>query len=144
MFHNQQNRQTADSSETSMTPARIFINSVAAAAIVAGSVLASMPSALAASFDGNWSVLIVTQRGPCDSAYRYGVTIQNGVVIYNGSAPVNLSGRVNANGGVAVRVWAGSQSANGSGRLAGNSGRGSWRGVGSAGTCSGYWTASRR
>lgn len=127
-----------------MTPARFFTNGVAAAAIAAAAALASMPSARAASFDGNWSVLIVTQRGSCDSAYRYGLSIQNGVVFYQGSAPVNVSGRVNSGGGVSVRVWAGSQSASGSGRLAGNSGRGTWRGTGSAGTCSGYWTASRR
>ena len=100
--------------------------------------------ARAASFDGNWSVLIVTQKGPCDSAYRYGLSIRNGVVFYEGSAPVNVSGRVNRNGGVHVRVWAGSQSANGSGRLARGSGRGIWSGTGSSGRCSGYWTAEQR
>src|SRR6185295_12434441 len=127
-----------------MTPARMFTNGLAAVAIAAAAALTSLPSASAANFDGNWSVLIVTQRGPCDSAYRYGLSIQNGVVFYQGSAPVNVSGRVNRNGGVHVRVWAGSQSASGSGRLNGNSGRGSWHGVGSAGRCSGYWTAGRR
>jgi len=127
-----------------MTPARFFANGVAAAAFAASAALASAPSASAASFDGNWSVLIVTQRGPCDPAYRYGLTIQNGVVFYQGSAAVNVSGRVSGNGSVSVRVWAGSQSASGSGRLARGSGRGTWRGVGSAGTCSGYWTAEQR
>lgn len=127
-----------------MTPTRFFINGVAAAVVAAAAMSASVPSALAASFDGNWSVLIVTQRGPCDSAYRYGLSIQNGVVFYQGSAPVNVSGRVSGNGSVSVRVWAGSQSASGSGRLARGSGRGTWRGVGSAGTCSGYWTAEQR
>ena len=127
-----------------MIPARFFINSFAAAAAVAAASLANLPTALAANFDGNWSVLIATQRGPCDAGYRYGLSIRNGVVIYDGSAPVNVAGRVNSNGSVSVRVWAGSQSANGSGRLAGNSGRGTWRGVSSSGTCSGYWTAQRR
>jgi len=28
--------------------------------------------------DGAWSVLIVTTKGDCDRAYRYGVTIANG------------------------------------------------------------------
>jgi hypothetical protein len=127
-----------------MTPARFLTNGLAAAAMTAAAALASAPSASAASFDGNWSVLIVTQRGACDSAYRYGLSIQNGVVFYQGSAPVNVSGRVSGNGGVHVRVWAGSQSASGSGRLARGSGRGSWRGTGSSGTCSGYWTAEQR
>ena len=127
-----------------MTPARFLTNGVAAAAITAAAALTSVPSASAATFDGSWSVLIVTQRGPCDSAYRYGLSIQNGVVFYQGSAPVNVSGRVSGNGSVHVRVWAGSQSASGSGRLARGSGRGTWRGVGSSGTCSGYWTAEQR
>ena len=66
--------------------------------------------------------------------------------VYFVKSPTELNARirVNRNGGVFVRVWAGSQSASGSGRLGGNSGRGSWRGVGSSGTCSGYWTAERR
>jgi hypothetical protein len=127
-----------------MTPTRFLTNGLAAAAMTAAAALASAPSASAASFDGNWSVLIVTQRGACDSAYRYGLTIQNGVVFYQGSAPVNVSGRVSRNGGVSVRVWAGSQSASGYGRLGRGSGRGTWRGVGSSGTCSGYWTAEQR
>jgi hypothetical protein len=127
-----------------MTPARMLINGLAAVTIAAAAALTSVPSASAANFDGNWSVLIVTQRGPCDAAYRYGLSIRNGVVFYEGSAPVNVSGRVSGNGGVHVRVWAGSQSASGSGRLGGNSGRGSWHGVGSSGRCSGYWTADKR
>jgi len=130
--------------ETFMTPARFFTNSIAAAAVAAGMALTSAPTASAANFDGNWSVLIATQRGPCDSAYRYGLSIQNGVVFYQGSAPVNVSGRVSGNGSVSVRVWAGSQSASGSGRLGRGSGRGTWRGVNSSGSCSGYWTAQRR
>ena len=127
-----------------MTPARFLTHGLATAAIAAAAALTSVPSASAASFDGSWSVLIVTQRGPCDSAYRYGLSIQNGVVFYQGSAPVNISGRVSGNGSVHVRVWAGSQSASGSGRLGRGSGRGTWRGVGSSGTCSGYWTAEQR
>ena len=30
------------------------------------------------NFDGNWSVLIVTNSGPCDRGYRYGLSIRNG------------------------------------------------------------------
>lgn len=127
-----------------MTPVRFLTNGIAAAAVAAGMALTGAPTASAANFDGNWSVLIATQRGPCDAGYRYGLSIRNGVVIYEGSAPVNVAGRVSSNGGVSVRVWAGSQSASGSGRLSGNSGRGTWRGVSSSGSCSGYWTAQRR
>ena len=95
-------------------------------------------------FDGNWSVLIVTNDGQCDPAYRYGLVIRNGQVLYEGEASVNVAGRVSGNGDVSVRVTAGSQSADGTGRLSGAEGGGRWRGTGSAGSCSGTWSAERR
>jgi hypothetical protein len=57
---------------------------------------------------------------------------------------VNFTGLVSPSGAVSVRVWAGSQTANGSGRLGRGQGRGTWRGTGNSGTCSGYWTAEQR
>jgi hypothetical protein len=126
-----------------MPLARSFTNCVASLAFAAAAAVSIAP-AEAANFDGDWSVLIVTQRGPCDQAYRYGVSIRNGAVFYEGSAAVNVSGRVNRNGGVFVRLWAGSQHASGSGRLYHGVGRGTWRGTGASGTCSGYWTAEQR
>jgi len=95
-------------------------------------------------YDGNWSVLIVTNSGSCDRAYRYGVAIRGGRVIYEGSAGVNVDGRVSGNGAVSVRLWAGSSSASGVGRLSRDYGSGSWRGAGSNSSCSGTWTAERR
>src|ERR1043165_7966385 len=73
----------------------------------------------AGGYDGNWSVLIVTQSGSCDRAYRYGVAIRGGRVVYEGSAGVNVDGRVSGNGAVSVRLWAGSSSASGVGRQIG-------------------------
>lgn len=130
--------------EISMTRASLQAAVLAAAFVLATPLPGAARAARTANFDGTWSVLIVTQRGPCDAAYRYGLSIRNGVVFYEGSAAVNVSGRVNRNGGVHVRVWAGSQSASGSGRLSRGAGRGTWRGNGSSGTCSGYWTAEQR
>jgi hypothetical protein len=112
--------------------------------ILCAAALAPTPVSARTAYDGNWSVLIVTERGPCDRAYRYGLAIQNGSVIYQGSAAVNVAGRVSGNGVVNVKVSAGSQGASGSGRLSRNSGSGSWRGIGSMGTCSGNWSAERR
>jgi hypothetical protein len=94
-------------------------------------------------YDGAWSVLIVTERGSCDRAYRYGIQIVNGNVMYDGGA-VNFSGRVAGNGAVRVVVTSGSARANGSGRLSRNTGRGSWAGRSSSDACSGYWEAERR
>ena len=113
--------------------------------VVAGLTLAaSSPAAARTPYDGNWSVLIVTRSGPCDTAYRYGLSIRNGQVFYEGSASVNVQGRVGSNGGVSVTVSAGSQGASGSGRLSRNFGSGQWRGSGSMGTCVGTWSAERR
>jgi hypothetical protein len=98
----------------------------------------------AAAFDGDWSVVIMTQTGACDRAYRYGVRIENGEVLNAGSEPVNLEGHVAPSGAVQVSVAAGGQEAHGAGRLSRTSGSGSWRGAGSAGTCAGTWVAERR
>jgi hypothetical protein len=126
-----------------MTAARLTLSIAAACALGAA---ALMPAQAAArmNFDGNWSVLIVTKSGPCDQAYRYGLSIRDGRVSYEGSAAVNVDGQVSPTGAVNVRVWAGSQSANGAGRLSRDYGGGQWRGVSSSGTCSGTWTAERR
>jgi hypothetical protein len=100
------------------------------------------PSAYAASYDGQWSVLVVTRNGPCE-AYRYGVTIVGGVVYYAGGGPVSLTGRVSPSGNVTVRVSSGPRYAIGSGRLSRNTGGGSWRGQGPNGSCAGVWSATR-
>src|SRR2546428_2281360 len=76
-------------------------------------------------YDGAWSVLIVTQQGACDRAYRYGVEIVNGLVRYDGGG-VNLSGRVGSNGAVQGSVSAGRPPALGSGRLPRHFGTGNW------------------
>lgn len=123
-----------------MRPAHILF----AAGFLFATTLAPDPAAARTPYDGNWSVLIVTNTGPCDRAYRYGLRIDNGSVIYEGSAPVNVAGRVGRNGAVNVRVWAGSQGASGAGRLSRTAGSGQWRGTGSMGSCAGTWSAERR
>ena len=123
---------------TRNTPVRLFIAAVALVATYAPGPAAARPN-----FDGNWSVLIVTSSGPCDSSYRFGLSIRNGDIFYNGSAPVNLNGRVSGNGSVRVHVSAGAQSANGAGRMSRDYGRGHWRGTGASDVCAGSWTAQR-
>src|SRR6267154_5105110 len=112
---------------------------LAAMAIPAGS---APIAASKANFDGAWSVLIVTQKGTCDRAYRYPVRITNGAVGYAGEASFNVSGRVGANGAVTVTVSRGSQSATGTGRMSSSDGTGRW--ATSGGECSGSWSAERR
>jgi hypothetical protein len=102
------------------------------------------PASARTVYDGNWSVLIVTRSGPCDAAYRYGLSIRDGQVFYEGSAAVNVRGQVGPKGKVQVKVSAGSQGASGSGRLSRRYGEGEWRGTGSMGRCIGTWSAERR
>ncbi len=113
---------------------------------VATVALAAMaaPEAIAATpYDGYWSVVIVTQRGACEPAYRSAVSIIDGNV-RGGDGIANIYGRVSRNGGVSVVVTSGIQSARGSGRLGRGSGAGVWSGQGSSGYCSGRWSAHRR
>ena len=93
------------------------------------------PIASAKSFDGGWSVLIVTEKGTCDRAYRYPVKIDNGSVGYAGDSSFTVSGKVGDNGAVTVKVARGSQSANGQGRLSATDGSGMW--TAGSGDCSG-------
>jgi hypothetical protein len=103
----------------------------------------ALPVAASAPFDGNWSVLVVTDSGGCDRAYRYALRIANGQVSYDDSA-FTVSGHVDPRGHVKVFIGAGGQSANGSGQLSGDSGQGRWKGQSSTSACSGHWEAQRR
>src|SRR5262249_55827078 len=113
------------------------------AAMTAVSMTAAVGTAPAAGpYDGSWRVVINTSRGTCSSGGYFTLQIRNGIVGGVGGG-VSVAGRVSGDGAVRVSVRLGEQHASGSGRLSGGSGSGSWRGVGSAGVCSGSWSASR-
>jgi hypothetical protein len=114
--------------------------SVIAAAIMAGTIVASTASFAVPRYDGLWSVSIVTEKGDCDRGYRYPIRISNGTLANAGDTMFTVTGKVAGTGAVTVTVNAAGRSATGSGRLAGNIGTGSWSG----GACSGSWTAERR
>ena len=98
-------------------------SALTAIALLAASAVPASPAPMAKpGFDGAWSVLIVTEQGKCDRAYRYPVKIENG----------------------AVTVWVarGNQSANGTGTMSATDGAGTW--TAATGECSGTWTAERR
>jgi len=121
------------------------IKSVIFAALLLGSATAGAPpAALAADQDGSWSVLIITEQGSCDRGYRYNVNVSNGHVSYQGDASVDLSGTVAPSGLVKVSIRLGSKGADGSGRLSGQTGAGTWHSVGSNASCAGRWEAERR
>jgi hypothetical protein len=95
------------------------------------------------SFDGSWSVLILTDAGTCDRAYRYGVRIAGGQLHYDGGVGVALSGQVGPNGNVRVNLRQGDAAAQGSGRLSRSAGSGRWQGASPNLRCSGHWQAER-
>jgi hypothetical protein len=124
----------------------VFALLVAVAAIaapVAAAIAAPAAAPPVTQFDGRWSVVIETDRGTCDRAYRYGIEIRNGTVSYVGENAFDIRGQVARNGKVHVRVSRAGSYADGHGWLSSDGGSGVWRGVGS-GVCSGTWTAERR
>ncbi|MDC7786757.1 hypothetical protein PQJ75_08480 [Rhodoplanes sp. TEM] len=120
-----------------------FATMSAAAAIVCAA-LSSQPAVARTPYDGPWSVVIITDRGTCDRAYRYSVQIVDGIVRYAGEMGMDFRGRVGRGGAVSVSVAAGGSRADGRGRLGRDYGGGTWAGYGSTGRCSGRWTAERR
>ena len=127
---------------TRFSAIRAVAPALAALGILAATVPASGPASARSNYDGTWSVLIVTQKGTCDRAYRYPVKIDNGTVGYAGNASFTVSGKVGDNGSVVVKVARGNQSANGQGRLSATEGSGQW--TAGSGECAGTWTAERR
>ncbi len=112
----------------------------AATVLGLGFVAAAAPVSATGNFDGKWSVVIVTEKGDCDRAYRYPIDIKGQNLVNAGNTAFDIAGKVAGDGSVAVRIVYGDKSASGSGRLFGTSGEGRWSG----GSCAGTWTAERR
>lgn len=117
----------------------------AVAALAAGSIgailAAPVPADARTGFDGVWSVVVVTEQGDCDRAYRYPIRINDdGSLINAGSTSFDISGKVARDGKLVVRLSYAGKSATGQGRLSGEGGTGKWSG----GACAGTWTAERR
>jgi hypothetical protein len=126
---------------------RYAVNTMLFTALLLGLASVVAPrAAFADVFDGNWSVLVVTERGTCDRAYRYSVQVANAQVRYNGDAKgINLAGTVTPNGHVNVSIRLRDRSAEGVGRISDKAGAGSWHGNGANNTtCAGTWEAERR
>ena len=102
------------------------------------------PSLARSSFDGAWSVAVVTRAGSCTPTVRFPFAISNGIVTSGGDGQASVSGRVAPSGAVRVTVQSGGSSASGSGHLGTTGGSGVWRGQGERGLCQGTWQAERR
>ena len=109
------------------------------------------PPAIAAQFDGNWSMVAVTTSGHCGEL-PIDVGISRGRIYSTGGSsfgtafahyPIQLVGRVSASGQVRMNAVAGPRSAQGTGRFNRFRGSGTWAGTGPSGVCSGVWSAIR-
>ena len=108
-------------------------------ALVSAAWLIGTPAAAAAPFDGSWTVNIATKSGACDSG-SLPIEVRDGKIV-SGNPGVSIQGQVADSGGIRVSVGNGVRKANGSGKLAGTSGNGTWSG--GSGLCSGTWVAQR-
>jgi hypothetical protein len=114
---------------------------VGAAALLAGALTFATTAGFAMPrYDGLWSVSIVTTKGDCIASYRYPMRIANGILVNGGDIAVDVAGRVGGDGLATVILSHGDTRASGFGRLAANTGAGTWRTT----TCAGSWTAERR
>jgi hypothetical protein len=119
---------------------------ICAAALAATFAAISTPSAIAASFDGNWSVVAQTTQGHCGNM-QFALSINRGR-LYSGSGyyvfgyPAQLDGRVSPSGYVQANGVAGPRTAHAVGRLRQFQGGGTWAGSGPSGVCSGVWNAA--
>ena len=116
---------------------------IAIAAALSGLAIAAEP-AEAAAYDGDWTVLVTTDRGKCDRTYSYDVSVSQGKIHYTSYTSVTLDGTVSPQGAVMVSIRHFDDVANGNGHLAAHAGSGGWRGTGKDGACSGQWKAQRR
>lgn len=107
------------------------------ALVCIASLLGTPAAAAAAPFDGSWTVDIATAKGTCKSG-SLPIEVRDGK-IQSGNAAVSVSGQVGQAGLIRVTVGDGLRKANGSGKLTGTSGAGTWN----AGLCSGTWVAQR-
>jgi hypothetical protein len=127
-----------------MTYSRIFNCTRGFVAVAALALAAALPALKPAeavpNYDGLWSVVIVTEQGLCDRAYRAPIRITKGNLANAGAGAFTITGKVAKNGLVTVMVSQGDKSATGTGRLSGKTGTGSWSG----GPCAGTWQAERR
>ena len=117
-------------------------------ALVAGALAISAAPNIAAAqiarpgaFDGTWNVTFTPKAGNCHASNTLPFSVAGPRVSSAGGGKV--SGGVTRKGNVTVRITVGASYADGSGRLAGNSGAGRWSGLITGDRCSGIWQASR-
>jgi hypothetical protein len=121
-------------------------NRILVLALPAAVALICSTAAIAAPFDGNWRMVVVTTNGHCGKV-GVGMGISNGR-IYSTSGKfamhrIQLAGHVSASGQAKINAVAGPRQAQGIGRFVRSKAAGKWAGTGPSGVCSGIWSAVR-
>jgi hypothetical protein len=113
-------------------------------ALLAAVAVLAVPAAshAATTYDGGWSVEVITDKGSCDRAYRFPVRVENGRITYTGQAATTATGGVTGRGQVKARFVHGQDMLDATGRLFAERGAGSW--TSPSRQCSGRWNAERR
>jgi len=141
-------RRGADRRGISSRAGRLEIGKPGCVVVLSAAVqlICSPPPAIAANFDGNWSMVAETTRGHCGTI-AMGLGISRGRIYATAGSfafyPIQLAGRVSSSGHVQMNAVAGPRTAHGTGRFGPSRGSGSWAGRGPSGLCSGVWSASR-
>jgi hypothetical protein len=104
------------------------------------------PPALAAPFDGSWSMLVVTTSGHC-GRIKVGLAVHGGRISSTSGSfalhPIRVDGLISGSGQTRMNAVAGPRVAKGVGRFTRAKAGGKWTGTGPSGVCSGVWSAVR-
>ena len=92
------------------------------------------------SYDGTWSVQLITQQGKCDPSYSWSVAVNDGR-IENAGFFVQTAGSIDRRGRVTLHVTHGADVVAAFGRALGQTAQGAWRSA--TLQCSGAWRAER-
>lgn len=96
--------------------------------------------ALAQDFDGKWAVKLTTISGSCDASLSTTVGVSGGRIADAGMF-LSTHGSVDDSGHLAIRAAGGGYTLAASGKLAAQSGSGTW--TSPSHQCAGRWVASR-
>ncbi|MDB5594895.1 MAG: hypothetical protein JWM36_1856 [Hyphomicrobiales bacterium] len=96
--------------------------------------------AQAASYDGKWAIVVVTEAGNCD-VYRWDLGVNDGKIEERGFI-AQAKGQIDPRGRVNVTFTSGSDALGATGTLSGADGSGRW--TSPTKQCSGHWTAKKR
>ena len=111
------------------------------AALLTALVASSGDAGARGGYDGTWTVTFTPQQGNCFNSHTAPFIVSGSKVKSAGGGKV--TGGIRPNGALSVRLSVGLSFANGTGRLAGNTGTGRWSGVITGDQCSGVWQATR-